>query len=73
MRIVRHPVVSSSIASIGYLEEPATLEIEFRGGAVYRYFGVPASVYRGLDGADSIGRYFNERVRPRFEFGRHEQ
>lgn len=73
MRIVRHSVESSSIASIGYLEEAATLEIEFRGGAVYRYFGVPPSVYRGLDAADSLGRYFNEWIRPRFEYGRQER
>ena len=70
MRIVRHHVDSSSIASLGYAAATATLEVEFQGGAVYRYFDVPASVFHALDSADSIGRFFNAEVRPRFSYER---
>ncbi|MCX7429196.1 MAG: KTSC domain-containing protein [Planctomycetia bacterium] len=49
--------------SVGYDEDQQTLEIEFTNGAVYRYFDVPAEVYRGLMAAESHGRYFHEHVR----------
>ena len=73
MRIVRHPVESSSIAAIGYLEPAAILEVEFRNGSVYRYFEVPPSAYRALGDADSIGRHFNREIRPRFRYARRER
>jgi hypothetical protein len=48
---------------VGYDEGQEILEIEFTNGAVYRYFDVPAEVYRGLMAAKSHGRYFNQQVR----------
>ena len=44
----RKALRSSSIHSVGY--DPATqvLEIEFRSGGIYQYFGVPAEVYQAL-------------------------
>jgi len=61
--IERTPVRSSALRSVGYDREQRVLEIEFTGGAVYRYFDVPAEVHRGLMAAESHGRYFNEHVR----------
>ena len=61
--IRRSPVSSSALRSVGYDEEQQILEIEFTNGAVYRYFDVPAEVYRGLMGAESHGRYFHQHVR----------
>jgi hypothetical protein len=58
----RERVSSSSLVSIGY-EEEAVLEVEIAGGAVYRYFVVPRSVYDGLMSAASKGRYFNTVIR----------
>ena len=49
--------------SIGYDQERQILEIEFANGAVYRYFDVPAEVYRGLKAAESHGQYFHQHVR----------
>jgi len=48
---------------VGYDREQRVLEIEFTGGAVYRYFDVPAEVHRGLMAAESHGRYFHQHVR----------
>lgn len=62
----RRPVSSSVIASIGYDEDTAVLEIEFHSGEVYRYFVVPASVHERMLGASSIGRFFLEHVRDRY-------
>ncbi|MGA2032943.1 MAG: KTSC domain-containing protein [Thermoguttaceae bacterium] len=61
--IRRSAVASSALRSVGYDEGRRILEIEFTNGAVYRYFDVPAEVYRGLMAAASHGRYFNRQVR----------
>jgi hypothetical protein len=61
--IERTPVRSSALRSVGYDQEQRILEIEFTGGAVYRYFDVPPEVYRGLMAAESHGRYFHQHVR----------
>lgn len=62
----RVPVSSTSLVSLGYDAEVSVLEAEFTGGAVYRYFGVPPSVYDAVVRAPSLGRAFNELVRPRY-------
>ena len=64
----RAAVESTSIASIGYARAARALEIEFRGGAVYRYVGVPESVHAALLAAESKGRYFSQHIRGRYEF-----
>lgn len=38
--MIRQPVSSSNIRSIGYDSKSNTLEIEFHSGGVYQYFGV---------------------------------
>lgn len=51
----RRPVNSSNVSSVGW--EEGVLEVEFRGGKLYRYEDVPESEYRALLGADSPGKY----------------
>jgi len=60
------PVESSVIRAVGYERDTATLEIEFHSDNVYRYFAVPHGVYEGLINAESVGAYFNQRVRDRY-------
>ena len=62
----RTPVVSTNLATVGYDRSTATLEIEFRGGALYRYRGVPHAIYRELMSANSKGRYFVQHIRGKF-------
>jgi hypothetical protein len=62
----RRRVESSVVRSVGYEKGEGVLEVEFVGGRVYRYFVVPESVYLGLVGAESVGRYFNESIRDRY-------
>ncbi|MBI5446565.1 MAG: KTSC domain-containing protein [Deltaproteobacteria bacterium] len=59
----RTPVQSSNLASVGYDEATATLEVEFQGSGVYQYFGVAAFVFEGLMSAGSKGSYFDQHVR----------
>ncbi|HET9958632.1 MAG TPA: KTSC domain-containing protein [Polyangiaceae bacterium] len=63
----RIPVVSSSVAKVGYDPEQHVLEVEFHGGRVYRYVHVPIAAYRLLLQAPSIGEYINRVIKPRFE------
>ena len=51
----RVPVESSAVVSIGHDEATNTLEVEFAGGGVYRYFGVPRSRDEEFLAAPSIG------------------
>lgn len=60
-------VKSSNIASVGYDAEALSLEVEFIGGAVYRYAGVSAKMHSALMGAESIGTSFHKLVRPNFK------
>ena len=66
----RQRVESSSLTSVGYETGSRTLEVAFRKGGVYRYFGVPASVHEALMEAPSKGRFFVAQVRDCFPFAR---
>lgn len=59
----RRPVDSSSLASVGFDPESQVLEVEFRHGGVYRYYGVPSTVYQELMIAPSKGRFFVAHLR----------
>lgn len=66
----RQPVQSSMIRSIGYDEATATLEIEFRSGEVYQYYGVEPEIYREMMKAPSHGRYFLARIRDVYRYAK---
>ena len=59
----RAAIDSSAIAAIGYDTRTAILEVEFRSGRVYRYYGVPRSVHRNLLAANSRGRFLNRYIK----------
>lgn len=58
------PVSSSDIASVGY--EGTTMHIRFHSGGLYAYYNVPPSVYTGLMGASSHGKYFHAYIKGRY-------
>jgi hypothetical protein len=66
----RDPVHSTNIISIGYNSESTTLEIEFKGGAIYQYYNVPQITYDGLMQASSKGQYFHAMIRNNFATSR---
>jgi lysyl-tRNA synthetase class 2 len=61
----RIPLVSSLLVSMQYSPQ-ATLDLEFHGGAVHRYFTVPRTIADGLRTAASKGAYFNRYIKDRF-------
>ena len=66
----RSRVSSSVIAAVEYDDERGTLEVEFRNGRRYVYRRVPRRVYEELLVAPSKGRFFNDRIRGVYPFGR---
>lgn len=64
----RQSVESSNLRSVGYDEFLLVLEVEFKNGAVYRYYGVPAEVHDELINAESVGKYFNANVKSKYNF-----
>ena len=64
----RTVVESTTLAAVAYDDARETLQLEFRGGALYRYFGVPAPVYDALLAAPSKGGYFNRAIRGNFPY-----
>jgi len=63
-------VESTVLATVGYNEARELLQLEFCGGAIYHYFGVPTTVQQALLAAPSKGSYFNQAIRGRFPFCR---
>lgn len=66
--MMRYKVNSSEFRSIGYDLSTSTLEAEYQSREVYCYFGVPARLVLEMLEAESIGRFFNARIRPKFRF-----
>jgi hypothetical protein len=52
---------------VGYDDSKKILEIEFTSGLVYQFIGVPPKVYADLMHSDEIGKFFSEKVRPKFQ------
>ena len=65
--VERLSVKSRILRSVGYNESTKILEIEFSSGLVYQYSGVPPKVYADLMHSAEIGKYYSEKVRPRFQ------
>jgi hypothetical protein len=63
-------IQSTVLTSITYDQPDQLLLVEFRGGAIYCYFGVPLTIHQGLLAAPSKGAYFNRFVRAQFSFTR---
>lgn len=70
----RKPIVSSNLVSVGYGEAPGStrgpedLDIEFKGGTVYRYFKVPLHIYQGLISAQSAGSYHHQNIKGVYDY-----
>lgn len=62
------PVESSVLAAAAYAAGEQVLYLEFRSGAVYRYFDFPPELYEDFLVADSKGGFFSHRIRDCFPF-----
>lgn len=55
------PVKSSLIHSVGH--NGLALRVQFHNGAIYEFKGRPASDYKALLSAKSVGGHFNSHIR----------
>jgi hypothetical protein len=58
----REPLTSTALVSAGYDPHTRELELEFRGGRVYRYRDVPHGVYEFLLRTPNKGGYVNRMI-----------
>jgi hypothetical protein len=61
-----YTTLDSSLLKAAAYSSDETLQLEFRTGPVYRYFGVPSAIFQNLITATSKGAYFNRNVRNSF-------
>jgi len=61
--MIRKPVESSNIKSIGYDPTNRTLEVEFNSGGIFQYSPITNEAYNMLISAESIGSYFHKNIR----------
>lgn len=66
LEIPLQPVESSNLEAIGYDPASRTLAVKFKNGTLYHYADVPASVWEGLQGASSAGRFYSAMIRGTF-------
>lgn len=66
----RQPVKSAAIARVGYDEKNRVLEVKFHSGRVYDYFELPSHVVRAFLTSDSLGKSFNDVIRPLYRMAR---
>ena len=57
---------SSVLTAARYFERKHLLYLEFKSGAVYRYFEFPPHQYSEFLKADSHGKYFNQHILDHF-------
>lgn len=60
------PLVSSNLRAACYWRDLSgdwSLDIRFKGGRIYRYFGVPESVFHALLVAPSKGKYHAKAIK----------
>jgi len=60
-------VESSMINKYVYNFSTKTLKVEFNGGTLYEYANVDPELYDNLCKAESIGKFFNEKIKNNFE------
>jgi hypothetical protein len=68
--MIRDPVASTNVASIGYDADTETLEVEFTIGSVYQYYNVPADLHAQLMMAGSKGQFLNAYIRNGYPYSR---
>jgi hypothetical protein len=62
--MIRQPVQSSNLKSVGHDPRSNELEVEFQGGRVYSYSDVNVDEFGALMGASSIGSHFSNIIKP---------
>ena len=68
--MIREPVASTNILSLGYDPASETLEVEFSSGSIYQYYNVSAALHEQLMKAPSKGQFLNAYIKNAHPFSR---
>jgi len=68
--MLRLPVESSDLVSVGYDSKSRILEIEFKEGRIYQYHDVAPDVYERFMRTDSYGEFFFSNISKRYRYTR---
>ena len=68
--MLRNPIASTNIVSIGYDAANETLEVEFLNGSVYQYFNVPTQLFDQLMLSRSKGQFLNVYIKNSYPYSR---
>ncbi|WP_312930294.1 KTSC domain-containing protein [Agrobacterium cavarae] len=68
--MIRDPVSSSTVISIGYDADTETLEVEFASGTIYQYYNIGSAIYEQLMQAPSKGQYINVYLKNAYPYSR---
>lgn len=63
-------VQSTNIQCVAHQGGDLFVRFNYGGGTCYRYTGVPAETYSELLTAESVGRFFDQRVKKSFPYER---
>lgn len=64
------PIRSSNLEAIGHDPDSQELQVQFKGGGVYAYDGVPKELFEELLNAKSVGSLFHAKIKDKFKFRR---
>lgn len=68
--MIREPVASTNIISMGYDANTETLEVEFSSGSIYQYYNVGLAIYEQLEQAASKGQFLNVYIKNAYPYSR---
>ena len=61
--MIRQPVMSLVILSIGYDPEETVLEVEFKNGTIYQYFEVPEPIFLAVMASATPETHLDQHVK----------
>jgi hypothetical protein len=61
---------SSRVSQVTFDDQTGELTVEFSRGGTYVYHNVPSDTYSLMVTAESVGKFLNEEIKPRYGFTR---
>lgn len=68
--MIRDPIASTNILSVGYDETTSTLEVEFNSGSIYQYYNIEPALYEQFMQAPSKGQFLNVYIKNAYPYSR---
>lgn len=68
--MIRDPIASTNVASVGYDENSQTLEVEFTNGSIYQYYNVESLLFEKFIQASSKGQFLNVYIKNAYPYSR---